>query len=41
MATSGSFSMQKRFLYFVEIEAQELLRSSAGLGKAGITCEVV
>ena len=41
MATSGNFNMLKRFQYFVEIEAQELLRSSAGLGKAGITCEVV
>ncbi|MCU0911503.1 MAG: hypothetical protein MUE98_09220 [Rhodobacteraceae bacterium] len=41
MATSGDFTMKKRFQYFVEIEAQELLRSAAGLGKAGITCEVV
>jgi hypothetical protein len=41
MATSGNFVVLKRHLFFVEIEAQELLRSGDGLGKAGITCQVV
>jgi hypothetical protein len=41
MVTSGNLTFLPRFFYFVEIEAQKLLRSAAGLGRAGITCEIV
>jgi hypothetical protein len=41
MVTSGSFTFLPRFFYSIEIEAQKLLRSGAGLGRAAITCEIV
>ncbi|MCU0800485.1 MAG: M64 family metallopeptidase [Rhodobacteraceae bacterium] len=41
MSTYGDMNLKPRFFYFVEIEAQKLLRSGAGLGRAAITCEIV
>lgn len=41
MSVSGDFTFLDRFFYFLEIEVQELLRSSKGLKKAGITCTIV
>lgn len=38
MITRGNASVEKRHLYFVEIEAQELLRSKSG---RDVTCEIV
>ena len=38
MITPGSTKVEKRHLYFVEIEAQELLRRKSG---RNITCEIV
>lgn len=41
MSTSGNLTFKPRFYYFIEIEAQKLLRSAQGLGKAGVRCEIV
>jgi hypothetical protein len=41
MSTRGNLTFKPRFYYFIEIEAQKLLRSAQGLGKAGVTCEIV
>ncbi|MGL5012531.1 MAG: hypothetical protein ACRC6I_21905 [Paracoccaceae bacterium] len=41
MSTAKNMSFKQRFYYFIEIEAQKLLRSASGLGKAGVTCEIV
>jgi hypothetical protein len=41
MATAGSVAFVPRLYYFIEIEAQKLLRSASGLGRAGVTCEIV
>jgi hypothetical protein len=41
MSTDGNMTFKPRFFYFIEIETQKLLRSGAGLGRAGITCEIV
>lgn len=41
MSDYGNHTMLDRFFWFVEIEVQKLLRSAEGLGRAGITCEVV
>jgi hypothetical protein len=41
MSTYGNMNFKPRFFYIVEIEAQKLLRSGAGLGRAAITCEIV
>lgn len=41
MSTSNNFSLLDRHFYFLEIEAQKLLRSSAGLSKGGLTCEII
>jgi hypothetical protein len=38
---SRTISFVPRYFYFIEIEAQKLLRSAAGLGRAAITCEIV
>ena len=41
MGTDSNFTLLPRFFWFVEIEAQQLLRSASGLGKAAIICEIV
>lgn len=41
MKDFASMVLFRRFFWFVEIEAQELLRSGAGLGKANIRCRIV
>lgn len=41
LMSARSHTLVERLFWFVEIEAQKFLRSAAGLGKPGITCEVV
>jgi hypothetical protein len=41
MSTDQNMTFKPRFFYFIGIEAQKLLRSGAGLGRAAITCEIV
>jgi hypothetical protein len=38
---SRAITFKPRYFYFIEIEAQKLLRSGAGLGRAGITYEII
>jgi hypothetical protein len=41
MSTRGNMNFKPRFYYFIEVEAQKLLRSAQGLGKAALKCEIV
>ncbi|MEP3347737.1 MAG: hypothetical protein ABJN34_05135 [Litoreibacter sp.] len=41
LMSARSHNLEARLFWFVEIEAQKFLRSATGLGRTGVTCEVV